>query len=97
MNQTVGAVDEGVQLTRDAVTGLDVIRKSMDQVVDKMHEIAHSTTEQHNASNLIAQSTENINGRIIENDGRLQSVSEELGNLARAAQQMQDAFGRFKL
>ena len=97
MNQTVGAVDEGVQLTRDAVTGLDVIRKSMDQVVDKMHEIAHSTTEQHNASNLIAQSTESINGRIIENDGRLQSVSEELGNLARAAQQMQDAFGRFKL
>jgi methyl-accepting chemotaxis protein len=97
MNQTVGAVDEGVILTRDAVGGLDVIRKSMDQVVDKMHEIAHSTTEQHNASTLIAQSTENINSRIIENDGRLQSVSDELSNLARAAQQMQDAFGRFKL
>jgi methyl-accepting chemotaxis protein len=97
MNQTVGAVDEGVQLTREAVNGIEAIRQSMDVVVDKMHEISHSTTEQHNASNLIAQSTENINSRIIENDGRLQSVSDELSNLASAAHQMQDAFGRFKL
>jgi len=97
MNQTVSAVDDGVNLTREAVNGIDAIRKAMDEVVDKMHEIAHSTNEQHNASNLIAQSTESINGRILENDGSLQSVSDELGRLASAAQQMHDAFGRFKL
>ncbi|MBV8646171.1 MAG: methyl-accepting chemotaxis protein [Paludibacterium sp.] len=97
MNQTISSVDEGVQLTRDAVEGIGVIRSAMDKVVDKMHEIAHSTNEQHNASTLIAQSTENINSRILENDGRLQSASDELGRLSNAAKQMQDAFGRFKL
>ena len=97
MNQTVGAVDEGVQLTREAVDGIETIRRSMEEVVDKMHEIAHSTNEQHNATTLIAQSTESINGRILENDGRLHSVSEELTRLSSNARQMQDAFGRFKL
>ncbi|TDR76665.1 methyl-accepting chemotaxis protein [Paludibacterium purpuratum] len=97
MNQTVSSVDEGVQLTREAVEGIGAIRQSMDEVVDKMSEIAHSTNEQHNASTLIAQSTESINSRILENDDRLQNVSEELSRLAKAAQQMQDAFGRFKL
>jgi methyl-accepting chemotaxis protein len=97
MNQTVSAVDEGVQLTREAVDGIEAIRRAMAEVVDKMHEIAHSTNEQHNATTLIAQSTESINGRILENDGRLHSVSEELSGLAGNAQQMQDAFGRFKL
>ncbi|BEV73245.1 MULTISPECIES: methyl-accepting chemotaxis protein [unclassified Paludibacterium] len=97
MNQTVSSVDDGVQLTRAAVEGIGNIRQSMDVVVDKMSEIAHSTNEQHNATTLIAQSTESINGRILENDDRLQSVSEELQRLAAAAKQMQDAFGRFKL
>jgi methyl-accepting chemotaxis protein len=90
-------VDEGVQLTREAVDGIETIRRSMEAVVDKMHEIAHSTNEQHNATTLIAQSTESINGRILENDGRLHSVSEELTQLSGSACQMQDAFGRFKL
>jgi methyl-accepting chemotaxis protein len=97
MNQTVSAVDEGVQLTREAVDGIDNIRRAMEAVVDKMHEIANSTNEQHNATTLIAQSTENINGRILENDGRLHSVSDELARLATNARQMQEAFGRFKL
>ncbi|BEV73246.1 MULTISPECIES: methyl-accepting chemotaxis protein [unclassified Paludibacterium] len=97
MNQTVGSVDEGVQLTRVAVDSIGSIRQSMDVVVEKMSEISHSTNEQHNATTLIAQSTESINGRILENDDRLQSVSEELQRLSAAAKQMQDAFGRFKL
>ncbi|GGY16222.1 methyl-accepting chemotaxis protein [Paludibacterium paludis] len=97
MNSTVASVDEGVNLTRDAVEGIRSIRETMEEVVNKMHEIAHSTNEQHNASTLIAQSTETINGRILENDDMLQNVSTELGQLASAAGQMQAAFERFKL
>ncbi len=97
MNSTVASVDEGVSLTRDAVDGIRSIQDTMEEVVNKMHEIAHSTGEQHNASTLIAQSTETINGRILENDDMLQNVSRELGELANAAGQMQAAFERFRL
>jgi methyl-accepting chemotaxis protein len=97
INRTVNAVDSGVGLTREAVGAIEGIRQSMAVVVDKMNQINHSTREQHNASTLIAQSTESINGRILENDGRLHDVSEQLNKLSHAAQQMQSAFAQFRL
>ncbi|CUA81797.1 MULTISPECIES: methyl-accepting chemotaxis protein [Gulbenkiania] len=97
VNQTVGAVDQGVELTRSAVENIGRIRASMQAVVDKMHEIAHSTTEQHNATTLIAQSTEAINNRVIENDEALHTVSSTLQQLSGSAGNMDTAFSRFKL
>ena len=69
----------------------------MQAVVDKMHEIAHSTTEQHNATTLIALSTEAINNRVIENDEALHTVSSTLQQLSGSAGNMDTAFSRFKL
>jgi len=97
VNQTVQSVDQGVTLTQQAVGDIHAIRTSMQSVVSKMSDITLSTTEQHNASTLIAQSTEAINSRVLESDDRLQSVSGTLQGLAESASRMDAAFGRFKL
>ncbi|MDN0082093.1 methyl-accepting chemotaxis protein [Crenobacter sp. SG2305] len=97
VNQTVQSVDQGVSLTQQSVADIRTIRGSMESVVSKMNDITLSTTEQHNASTLIAQSTEAINNRVLESDNQLQSVSGTLQHLAEAASRMDAAFGRFKL
>ena len=97
VNQTVTAVEEGVGLTREAVDNIHAIRAAMQEVVSKMNEIAHSTTEQHNATTLIAQSTEAINGRVLENDETLQHVSQTLQQLSSSAGKMDAEFGKFRL
>ncbi|MDN0074874.1 methyl-accepting chemotaxis protein [Crenobacter sp. SG2303] len=97
VNLTVQSVDGGVEQTQLVVSDIETIRASMESVVTRMNDIAQSTTEQHNASTLIAQSTETINNRVQETDGRLQGVSGTLQALAEAASRMDAAFSRFKL
>ncbi|WP_168929113.1 methyl-accepting chemotaxis protein [Crenobacter intestini] len=97
VNRTVGSVEDGVTVTRDAVEQIERIRRAMGEVVSKMGEISHSTSEQQVATTQIAQSTEQINGQVLENDSRLQDVSSTLEALNTAARRMGDEFGRFKL
>ena len=97
MKRTVEAVDAGVVLTQTAAGEISAVRESMDEVVSKMNDIALSTTEQHKASTLIAQSTEAINNQVIGNDDALHSVSGALTELSGTAERMQGVFGRFKL
>ena len=97
VQRTVHVVNEGVQLTRDAVANIQSIRHSMQDVVSKMSEISHSTQEQHNASTLIAQSSEQINSRVLENDDMLQQASHTLQGLADKAGQMNGQFAKFHL
>ena len=97
MKRTVEAVDAGVVLTQTAAGEISAVRESMDEVVSKMNDIALSTTEQHKASTLIAQSTEAINNQVIGNDDALHSVSSALTELSGTAERMQGVFGRFKL
>ncbi|XLM21345.1 methyl-accepting chemotaxis protein, partial [Chromobacterium piscinae] len=97
VNNTVQAVDEGVGLTREAVDNIAAIRESMLEVVAKMSEISHSTQEQHKATTLIAQSSEAINGHVLENDDVLQNVSSTLSGLAGNAGKMDAEFNKFRL
>ena len=97
MKRTVEAVDAGVVLPQTAAGEISAVRESMDEVVSKMNDIALSTTEQHKASTLIAQSTEAINNQVIGNDDALHSVSGALTELSGTAERMQGVFGRFKL
>ncbi|NWK78210.1 methyl-accepting chemotaxis protein [Aquitalea sp. LB_tupeE] len=97
VQRTVHVVNDGVQLTRDAVANIQSIRHSMQDVVSKMSEISHSTQEQHNASTLIAQSSEQINSRVLENDDMLQQASQTLQGLADKAGQMNGQFAKFHL
>ena len=97
MQRTVSSVDGGVELTQNAVTRIDEIRTAMQRVVAKMNEISLSTSEQHNATTVIAQSTERINGRIIDSDNSLQGVHQTLSGLNDAASRMREMFGRFRV
>jgi methyl-accepting chemotaxis protein len=97
MQRTVNSVDGGVGLTQSAVERIAEIQAAMQNVVAKMNEITLSTSEQHNATTVIAQSTERINGRIIESDGQLQSVDQTLLQLNTAASNMREMFSRFRV
>ncbi|GGY18195.1 methyl-accepting chemotaxis protein [Paludibacterium paludis] len=97
MQNTVTSVDDGVVLTRDAVERISKIQDAMEEVVAKMNEINLSTTEQHKATTMIAQSTERINGRILDSDTALQGVHDTLLSLKTAASSMRQTFSRFKV
>ncbi|NDV13211.1 methyl-accepting chemotaxis protein [Crenobacter caeni] len=96
VNRTVASVEGGVAVSREAATQIERIRRAMGEVVAKMGEISHSTSEQQVATTQIAQSTEQINGQVLENDSRLQDVSSALTSLDTAARRMDAEFGRFR-
>ena len=52
MQTTVSSVDGGVEMTQSAVRRIAQIQESVEAVVAKMNEIALSTGEQHNATNI---------------------------------------------
>ncbi|MBS1156811.1 MAG: methyl-accepting chemotaxis protein [Proteobacteria bacterium] len=97
MQHTVSLVDGGAELTQSAALRIADIRVSMQSVVAKMNEISLSTSEQHNATTMIAQSTERINGRIIDSDNSLQTVHGNLSVLGEAALELQEMFSRFRV
>jgi methyl-accepting chemotaxis protein len=97
MQQTVNSVDGGVELTQSAVRRIATIQGSMQGVVAKMSEISLSTNEQHNATTLIAQSTERINGQIVDSDNVLQEVHQSLTSLGNTASKMREMFTRFRV
>ncbi|OWY39203.1 chemotaxis protein [Xenophilus sp. AP218F] len=97
MNSTVGAVDTSVALTEQARERLAGITRAMRQVVEKIGDVALSTSEQHNATTAMAQSTETINNQILDSDAALQSAMRTLRQLDEVAREMQQAFSRFKL
>ncbi|MCX7206119.1 MAG: methyl-accepting chemotaxis protein [Proteobacteria bacterium] len=97
MQTTVKAVDVSSTLTQNASEQMQLIGSSMQQVTDRISEIALSTNEQHNATTAMAQSTESINGQILASDAALQSSMQTLKMLDDLAKQMLSAFNRFKL
>ena len=97
MQRTVSSVDGGVEMTQSAVQRIVDIRAAMQSVVAKMNEISLSTSEQHNATTMIAQSTERINGRIIDNDNSLQDVHRDLSMLNESASRMRETFSHFRV
>ncbi|AXE36096.1 methyl-accepting chemotaxis protein [Chromobacterium phragmitis] len=97
MQSTVSAVDTSVELTSQARGRLMAISDAMQQVIDKIGDVALSTSEQHNATTAMAQSTESINNQILDSDAALQGAMQTLESLKQLAHNMQSAFGRFKL
>ena len=97
MDKTVDTVGVGVTLTQSAREHLDRISGTMNQVVENISAIAHSTSEQHNATTAMAQSTESINNQIMDSAASLQMARDTLAKLNDLARDMQATFGRFRL
>ncbi|VEB45508.1 Methyl-accepting chemotaxis protein 3 [Chromobacterium violaceum] len=97
MQRTVSSVDGGVELTLGAVQRIEQIQQAMQEVMAKMNEITLSTSEQHKATTMIAQSTEQINGRIVDSDDALQTVRDTLSELSQSATSMRQLFSSFRV
>ncbi|MEN2427622.1 methyl-accepting chemotaxis protein [Chromobacterium vaccinii] len=97
MQRTVSSVDGGVELTLGAVQRIEQIQQAMQEVMAKMNEITLSTSEQHKATTMIAQSTEQINGRIVDSDDALQTVRDTLSELSHSASSMRQLFSSFRV
>ncbi|WP_293932846.1 methyl-accepting chemotaxis protein [Iodobacter sp.] len=97
MQTTVKAVDVSSSLTQTASEHMLLIGQSMKQVTERIGEIALSTGEQQNATTAMAQSTESINGQILDSDAALQSSMKTLKMLDELAKNMQSTFNRFKI
>ncbi|MCP9759782.1 methyl-accepting chemotaxis protein [Aquitalea sp. S1-19] len=97
MQQTSRSVGDSVELTQGARERMQQITGTMSQVMERIGGIALSTSEQHNATTAMAQSTESINGRIVHSDTDLQQARATLLQLAQLVQAMEAAFARFRL
>ena len=66
------------------------------EVTRKMTEVSHSTTEQKDAGLLIAQSTEEINRQIEQNDFSIQEINTRLKDSQQVSLSIKGDFDRFK-
>ncbi|MBE9610676.1 methyl-accepting chemotaxis protein [Chitinilyticum piscinae] len=97
MQSTVAAVQNGVSLSDNAASKIDLIRDNMSLVMQKMGEIAHSTSEQQDATTLMAQSAENITNQMQQSDAALQRATRSVHQLNELANFLLQMFGKFRL
>ena len=97
MEQTVVTVRRGVEISRDAASRIGDIEQKINDAVSRVGDIALATDEQRDATTAMAQSTEDINNRVMSEDDAIQAARHELGQLAQTAEQTRQLLGRFKL
>ena len=97
MTTTVETVRRGVMLSKTAVSRIDDIEQKIGEAVDRVAEIALSTNEQKGATTAMAQTTENINNRVMSEDHAIQQARGELTQLATTAASTQEALAGFKV
>ncbi len=96
MEKTVSVVSEGQKISVKIKESIDCIRDAMMEVTRKMTEVSHSTTEQKDAGLLIAQSTEEINRQIEQNDFSIQEINTRLKDSQQVSLSIKGDFDRFK-
>ncbi|MCK6413744.1 MAG: methyl-accepting chemotaxis protein [Azonexus sp.] len=97
MEETVATVRRGVEISRDAASRIGDIEQKINEAVSRVGDIALATDEQRDATTAMAQSTEDINNRVMSEDDAIQSARHELGQLAKTAEQTRQLLARFKL
>ncbi|WP_269532071.1 methyl-accepting chemotaxis protein [Chitinimonas sp. BJYL2] len=97
MQRTLDSVETGAGLIRETAGNIAQIRQSMSEVVSNMREIAHSTSEQRQAANQMAQNAERVTAQIHQSDDALQSMTRTLAELDQLASGIRTSFNKFKL
>ena len=97
MTTTVGTVRRGVDLSRAAAERIAEIEQKIQLAVERVGDIALSTNEQKGATTSLAQSTEQINNRVMSEDEALQLARRELTQLAERAGKTRELLSGFKL
>ena len=97
MNESVGQVASGVQLSEEAGDTIQEIRAMESQVTDAVKEIADALTEQSAASTDIAQQIERIAQATEENNTAIGATAESSRNLGAVGSRLIQAVSRFKV
>jgi len=97
MSATVETVRRGVAKSREAANRITEIEQKIVEAVSRVGDIALSTNEQRSATTAMAQSTENINNRVLSEDQAIQIARQELSDLARTAAHTRELLSGFKL
>jgi methyl-accepting chemotaxis protein len=97
MESTLDAVQSGVSLSNEAANKIAHIRQNMNNVVEKMSEIALATKEQQEATTQMAQSAENITNHMQQSDAALHRATDSIRQLNHLAGFLREMFSRFKV
>lgn len=97
MNVTVETVRLGVERSRETAIRIDDIGAKIQEAVARVGEIALATDEQRAATTAMAQTTEEINNRVLAEDHAIQQARRELVGLAETAGQTRTLLAGFKL
>ncbi|GAB2886922.1 methyl-accepting chemotaxis protein [Uliginosibacterium flavum] len=95
--QAVGPqVARGVSLADAAALSLREISSTTDATLEKIHDVAHATSEQNQASNNIAANIERIANMVEESERSVRGASEAVASLSRMANDINGALARFR-
>ena len=97
MAATVETVKRGVDMSREAAGRITEIERKIHEAVERVGDIALSTNEQKGATTAMAQSTENINSRVMAEDEAIQQARSELTQLAETAGKTRQLLAGFRL
>ena len=97
MSTTVETVRRGVDLSRSAAERISEIEQKIRHAVERVGDIALSTNEQKGATTSMAQSTEQINNRVMAKDEAIQVARRELTELAQRAGKTRQLLSGFRL
>lgn len=96
MQLTLQTVQEGAEHSESAAAQIAQILENMNEVLQKMEQIAVSTQEEKSATTSMAQGAENITNQMQKSDAELQKATETLQQLNDVATRLQDMFGKFR-
>ena len=97
MKQTLSSTHAGSTCSEQAALKIASIQRNMETVKRKMEEIALSTSEEQSATTSMAQSAEQMTGRMQKSEADLQNATATLAELDRLAAGLQDKFRSFQM
>ncbi len=97
MRTTTAEVQTSVTLSNTAAERIADMQARLQEAIERIGEIALSTREQTNATTLMAQSTEQINARLLAADDALQTARRTLSEMRAVADATERLLSGFKL
>jgi len=96
MHAVVPQMARGASLAESAAQALHEISNTTEATLEKIHDVAHATAEQNDASNNIAINIERIARMVEESDRSVRGASDSVASLQRMAQDIHDALSHFR-
>lgn len=94
---TSDKVSSGVSLSRNAAAKVEQIKSNTEEISSRMEEITSSTAEQSVATNLMANSADQVNVMAQQTDASLQQVLETIHVLTQRGDELKGLVSRFRL